>query len=75
MGLSRSENFLEKRDAENSGGDTGLSPRLASSWEHVWLGWACAGPVWPKKCAPHTATTPIATAFKICVSHRKNGLL
>jgi hypothetical protein len=27
------------------------------------------------KKVPHTATTPIATAFKICVSHRKNGLL
>jgi hypothetical protein len=24
---------------------------------------------------PHAVTTPIATAFKICVSHRKNGLL
>jgi hypothetical protein len=24
---------------------------------------------------PHAATTPIATAFKICISHRKNGLL
>jgi hypothetical protein len=24
---------------------------------------------------PHTATTPIATAFKICIGHRKNGLL
>jgi hypothetical protein len=24
---------------------------------------------------PHAATTPIATAFKICMSHRKNGLL
>jgi hypothetical protein len=23
---------------------------------------------------PHTATTPIATASKICISHRKNGL-
>ena len=45
MGLSRSENLLEKRDAGNSGGDVGLSPRVASSWEHVWLGWACAGPV------------------------------
>jgi hypothetical protein len=22
-----------------------------------------------------TATTPIATAFKTCISHRKNGLL
>jgi hypothetical protein len=24
---------------------------------------------------PHAVTTPIATAFKICMSHRKNGLL
>jgi hypothetical protein len=35
-----------------------------------WLGWACL-----TKKMPHTATTPIATAFKTCVSHRKNGLL
>ena len=28
VGVSRSENFLEKYDAENSGGDTDLSPRL-----------------------------------------------
>ena len=28
MGVSRSEKFLEKRDAEKSGGDAGLSPRL-----------------------------------------------
>ena len=28
VGFSRSERFLEKRDAEKSGGDAGLSPRL-----------------------------------------------
>jgi hypothetical protein len=28
-----------------------------------------------QKKMPHAATTPIATAFKICMSHRKNGLL
>jgi hypothetical protein len=28
VGVSRSEKFLEKRDAEKSGGDAGLSPRL-----------------------------------------------
>jgi hypothetical protein len=27
------------------------------------------------KKVPHTATTPIATAFKICISNRKSGLL
>jgi hypothetical protein len=27
-----------------------------------------------QKIAAH-ATTPIATAFKTCISHRKNGLL
>jgi hypothetical protein len=27
------------------------------------------------KKVPHAATTPIATAFKICISHRKNRLL
>jgi hypothetical protein len=27
------------------------------------------------KKVPHTETTPIATAFKICISHRKNGFL
>jgi hypothetical protein len=36
----------------------------------IWLGWA-----YLTKKAPHAATTPIATAFKICISHRKNGLL
>jgi hypothetical protein len=36
----------------------------------VWLGWAYLA-----KKMPHAATTPIATAFKICMSHRKNGLL
>ena len=35
-----------------------------------WLGWAHL-----TKEVPHAATTPIATAFTICVSHRKNGLL
>jgi hypothetical protein len=34
------------------------------------LGWACLN-----KKVPHAATTPIATAFKICINHRKNGLL
>jgi hypothetical protein len=33
----------------------------------VWLGWA-----YLTKKVPHAATTPIATAFKICASHRKN---
>jgi hypothetical protein len=28
IGVSRSKKFLEKRDTEKSGGDTGLSPRL-----------------------------------------------
>jgi hypothetical protein len=36
----------------------------------LWLGWA-----YLTKKIPHVATTPIATAFKICMSHRKNGLL
>jgi hypothetical protein len=36
----------------------------------VWLGWA-----YLTKKVPHAATMPIATAFKICISHRKNGLL
>jgi hypothetical protein len=36
----------------------------------VWLGWAYLA-----KKVPHAATTSIATAFKICISHRKNGLL
>jgi hypothetical protein len=35
-----------------------------------WLGWA-----YLTKKMPHAATTPIATAFKICISYRKNGLL
>jgi hypothetical protein len=37
---------------------------------YLWLGWA-----YLIKKVPHAATTPIATAFKICMSHRKNGLL
>jgi hypothetical protein len=37
----------------------------------LWLGWAYLA-----KKVPHAATTtPIVTAFKICISHRKNGLL
>ena len=36
----------------------------------LWLGWA-----YLTKKVPHAATTPIVTAFKICISHRKNGLL
>jgi hypothetical protein len=36
----------------------------------IWLGWA-----YLTKKMPHAATTPIATAFKICINHRKNGLL
>jgi hypothetical protein len=36
----------------------------------LWLGWA-----YLTNKMPHTATAPIATAFKICMSHRKNGLL
>jgi hypothetical protein len=35
-----------------------------------WLGWAYLA-----KKVPHAATTPIVTAFKTCISHRKNGLL
>jgi hypothetical protein len=35
-----------------------------------WLGWAYLA-----KKMPHAATTPIATAFKIWISHQKNGLL
>jgi hypothetical protein len=38
--------------------------------DKLWLGWA-----YLTKKVPHAATTPIATAFKICISHRKNGLL
>jgi hypothetical protein len=38
--------------------------------QRLWLGWANLA-----KKAPHAATTPIVTAFKICISHRKNGLL
>jgi hypothetical protein len=33
-----------------------------------WLGWAYLA-----KKVPHAATTPIATAFKICISHKKMG--
>jgi hypothetical protein len=36
----------------------------------LWLGWAYLA-----KKVPHAATTPVVTAFKICISHRKNGLL
>jgi hypothetical protein len=37
----------------------------------LWLGWAQM-----TKKVPHAhATTPIAIAFKIFISHRKNGLL
>jgi hypothetical protein len=36
----------------------------------LWLGWAYLA-----KKVPRAATMPIATAFKICISHRKNGLL
>jgi hypothetical protein len=36
----------------------------------LWLGWAYLA-----KKMPHAATTPTATAFKICMGHRKNGLL
>jgi hypothetical protein len=43
---------------------------LAGTAVLIWLGWA-----YLTKKVPHAATTPIATAFKICVSHRKNGLL
>jgi hypothetical protein len=38
--------------------------------KQLWLGWAYLA-----KKMPHAATTSIATAFKICVSHRKNGFL
>jgi hypothetical protein len=34
----------------------------------TWLGWA-----YQAKKMPHAATTPIATAFKIYISHRKMG--
>jgi hypothetical protein len=37
----------------------------------IWPGWAYH----LTKKVPRAATTPIATAFKICISHRKNGLL
>jgi hypothetical protein len=36
----------------------------------IWLGWAYLA-----KRVPHAATTPIVTAFKICISHRKKELL
>jgi hypothetical protein len=36
----------------------------------IWLGWAYLA-----KKMPHAATTPIATAFKICMSHRKKWAL
>jgi hypothetical protein len=36
----------------------------------LWLGWT-----YRTKKVPHAANTLVATAFKICVSHRKNGLL
>jgi hypothetical protein len=35
----------------------------------LWLGWA-----YLTKKMPHNATTPIATAFKTCIRHRKKGL-
>jgi hypothetical protein len=34
----------------------------------LWLGWA-----YLTKKVPHAATTPIATASKTCISHRKMG--
>jgi hypothetical protein len=39
---------------------------------NLWLGWAYLA-----KKVPHATTTPIVivTAFKICISHRKSGLL
>jgi hypothetical protein len=36
----------------------------------VWLGWA-----YLTKKMPHVATTPIATDFKMCMSHRKKWAL
>jgi hypothetical protein len=51
-------------------------PAHAPSYAHqrdflpIWLGWA-----YLTKKVPHIATTPIAIAFKTCISHRKNGLL
>jgi hypothetical protein len=43
-------------------GQVGIGDQMKLSW----LGWA-----YLTKKAPHAATTPIATAFKICISHRK----
>jgi hypothetical protein len=43
---------------------------LKSGKIRVWLVWA-----YLTKKVPHAETTPIATAFKTCISHRKNGLL
>jgi hypothetical protein len=38
----------------------------------LWLGWL--GWAYLTKKVPHTATTPIATAFRIRISHRKLSL-
>ena len=50
--------------------------QIATDWaflsRRLLYGWI--GPIWQKK-VKGTATTPVATAFKIGISHRKNGLL
>jgi hypothetical protein len=43
-------------------------PLLGYGAHAVWLGWA-----YLTKKVPHAATTPIATALKIYISHRKIG--
>jgi hypothetical protein len=53
----------------------GAVAALAFFWSSVpspaiWLDWA-----YLTKTVPHAATTPIVTAFKICISHKKNGPL
>jgi hypothetical protein len=45
-------------------------PRSALGVE-LRYGWV--GPIWPKKCRTPRPCMPIATAFKICMSHRKMG--
>ena len=40
----------------------------ALAYSYIWPGWAYLA-----KKMPHAATAPIATAFKICMSHRKMG--
>jgi hypothetical protein len=60
--------YIENRATEKSRLPSYIFPRTVKTW----LGWA-----YLTKKMPHAATTPtpIATAFKMCMSHRKNGLL